>query len=99
MIKRLRAALALVGLAATFASASAQTVRVNVGIANSATDAALFVADRKGHFRAEGLDVNFIAFDSGARMIAPFASGDLDVGAGGRRRGSITLSRAASTFA
>jgi len=87
MNKGWSAAMALVGLAAIVTSASAQNVRVNVGIANSATDAALFVADKKGHFKAEGLEVNFIAFDSGARMIAPFASGDLDVGAGGPSAG------------
>ena len=87
MNKGWSAAMALVGLAAIVTSASAQSVRVNVGIANSATDAALFVADKKGHFKAEGLEVNFIAFDSGARMIAPFASGDLDVGAGGPSAG------------
>ena len=50
MNKRWSAALALMGLAGTLAPAAAETVRVNVGIANSATDAALFVADRKGHF-------------------------------------------------
>ena len=87
MNKGWSAAMALVGLAAMGTTACAQSVRVNVGIANSATDAALFVADKKGHFKAEGLDVNFIAFDSGARMIAPFASGDLDVGAGGPSAG------------
>ena len=87
MNKGWSAAMALVGLAASITSPCAQSVRVNVGIANSATDAALFVADKKGHFKAEGLDVNFIAFDSGARMIAPFASGDLDVGAGGPSAG------------
>ena len=87
MNKGWSAALALMGLAATITSARAQSVPVNVGIANSATDAALFVADKKGYFKAEGLDVNFIAFDSGARMIAPFASGDLDVGAGGPSAG------------
>ena len=87
MNKGWSAAMALMGLAAIITSASAQSVRVNVGIANSATDAALFVADKKGHFKAEGLEVNFIAFDSGARMIAPFASGDLDVGAGGPSAG------------
>ena len=87
MNKGWSAAMALVGLAASITSPCAQSVRVNVGIANSATDAALFVADKKGHFKAEGLHVNFIAFDSGARMIAPFASGDLDVGAGGPSAG------------
>ncbi len=87
MNKGWSAAMALMGLAAMVTEACAQNVRVNVGIANSATDAALFVADKKGYFKAKGLDVNFIAFDSGARMIAPFASGDLDVGAGGPSAG------------
>ena len=87
MNKGWRAPKAQIVKAATIPTALAQDVRVNVGIANSATDAALFVADKKGYFKAEGLDVNFIAFDSGARMIAPFASGDLDVGAGGPSAG------------
>ncbi len=64
-----------------------QPVRVNVGIANSATDVGLFVAAKKGYFAREGIDANFISFDSGARMIAPFASGDLDVGGGGPSAG------------
>ena len=50
--------------------------RVTVGIANSATDAGLFVADRKGYFKDEGLEVNFIAFDSGARARAVSARSD-----------------------
>jgi len=83
---RLTLAAMALAMAITTPCAQAQT-RVNVGIANSATDAGLFVADRKGYFKAEGLDVNFIAFDSGARMIAPFASGELDVGAGGPSAG------------
>ena len=76
-------------LVMTMAQAMAQQapIRVNVGIANSGTDVGLFVADKKGYFKREGLDVNFIAFDSGARMIAPFASGDLDVGGGGPSAG------------
>ena len=88
MSARLGFAIAALGLTLAATGAQAQTpVKVNVGIANSATDAGLFVADKKGYFKREGLDVNFIAFDSGARMIAPFASGDLDVGAGGPSAG------------
>ena len=88
MTDRFTAAVLALGLSLAAAGASAQErMTVNVGIANSATDAGLFVADKKGYFKAEGLDVNFIAFDSGARMIAPFASGDLDVGAGGPSAG------------
>jgi NitT/TauT family transport system substrate-binding protein len=60
---------------------------VKVGTANSATDVGVYVAQKKGFFRDEGLDVSFIAFDSAAKMIAPFASGELDAGGGGTSAG------------
>jgi len=66
---------------------AADLIPVTVGTANSATDIAVYVAEKKGFFREEGLDVSFIAFDSAAKMIAPFASGDLDVGGGGTSAG------------
>ena len=66
---------------------AADLIPVTVGTANSATDIAVYVAEKKGFFREEGLDVSYIAFDSAAKMIAPFASGDLDVGGGGTSAG------------
>jgi NitT/TauT family transport system substrate-binding protein len=61
----------------------AEPVRVNVGITNAIADVGLYVADKRGYFSEENIKVNFISFDAAARMIAPFASGDLDVGGGG----------------
>lgn len=55
---------------------------VKLGLTNVATDIGLFVAHKRGYFRDEGLDVQFTTFDSAARMMAPFAAGDLDVSAG-----------------
>ena len=66
---------------------AADLIPVTVGTANSATDIAVYVAEKKGFFREEGLEVSFISFDSAAKMIAPFASGDLDVGGGGTSAG------------
>jgi NitT/TauT family transport system substrate-binding protein len=68
-------------------AAAADLVPINLGITNSATDVGFFIADKRGYFRDEGLAVNMIAFDSAASMIAPFASGDLDVGGGGPSAG------------
>ena len=79
--QRLLAALMLVA-AATQATAQ-QPVRINAGISNTVSDIGIYIADKKGYFKREGLDVNMISFDAGSRMIAPFASGDLDVGAAG----------------
>jgi NitT/TauT family transport system substrate-binding protein len=55
---------------------------VRVGIARASSDVGLFIAHKKGYFTAEGLEVSFVPFDSGARMVAPLGAGRLDVGAG-----------------
>jgi NitT/TauT family transport system substrate-binding protein len=81
----LRCARVLVAATAMLAmpAAFAQTLTpVRVGITNSASDVSLFIAHKRGYFRDAGLDVTFEKFDSAARMIAPFVSGDLDVGTG-----------------
>jgi NitT/TauT family transport system substrate-binding protein len=62
--------------------AKAQTETVKVGMTVVATDIGLFVAQKRGYFKQEGLNVEFTTFDSAARMMAPFAAGDLDVSAG-----------------
>ena len=61
--------------------------KVTVGYTQTATDIGLYVADKRGYFKAEGLDVEFQNFDSAARMIAPIASGDLQVIAGAASAG------------
>jgi NitT/TauT family transport system substrate-binding protein len=74
--------------AASIAGASAaDKAVVKVGVTNSATDVGFFIAHRRGYFADEGIDAQFITFDSAAKMIAPFASGDLEVGAGGTSAG------------
>src|SRR5262245_14609435 len=50
-------------------------VPVRVGIANASSDVGLFIAHKKGYFKAEGLNVSFVPFDSGARMVAPLGAG------------------------
>src|SRR3977135_2237119 len=63
-------------------SLAADSVTVRVGIANASSDVGFFIADRKGYFRQEGIDVTFTAFDSAAKMVAPLGLGRLDVGGG-----------------
>lgn len=55
---------------------------VSVGMVNTISDAGFFVAEAKGYFKAAGIDVKFSPFPSASGMIAPLASGDLDVGSG-----------------
>ena len=56
--------------------------QVKVGAAWSSSDLPLLFALDRGYFKEEGLDVEAIHFDSGARMVAPLATGDLDVAGG-----------------
>ena len=78
-----RIACALVcALGMTTAALAQKPEVVKVGLTNVATDIGLFVAHKRGYFKDEGLDVQFTTFDSAARMMAPFAAGDLDVSAG-----------------
>lgn len=57
---------------------------VTVGtVSGSSADAAMFTALEKGFFEEQGIDVELRQFDSGARMVAPLGSGQLDVGSGG----------------
>jgi NitT/TauT family transport system substrate-binding protein len=70
--------LALCGSAAL----AAEPVVVRVGLANASSDVGFFIADKKGYFKQEGLNVSFLTFDSGAKMVAPLGNGQLEVGAG-----------------
>lgn len=59
-----------------------ENVRVRVGNTGSSSDIGLFIADKKGYFEEQGLDVELVPFDSGGRMVAPLGAGQLEVAAG-----------------
>ena len=61
--------------------------KITLGVPNAATDVGYFVAHARGYFKEEGLEVEMLPFASGARMIAPLASGELHVAAGGPSAG------------
>lgn len=63
------------------AGAQAQ-VPVRVGTLGAISDAPIFIADKKGFFKDEGLAVTMTVFQSAATMVAPLGAGQLDVGAG-----------------
>lgn len=61
--------------------------KVTIGIVNAVSDGTLFIAQEKGYFKAEGIDAEFVAFDTGAKMVAPMGAGQLDVGGGAASAG------------
>src|SRR4051794_32680534 len=68
------------------APATAQET-VTVGIYAATSDAPLFIADKKGYFREEGITVKLTSFQSAAMMVPPLGTGQLDVGAGSASAG------------
>jgi NitT/TauT family transport system substrate-binding protein len=81
LITRAGFTLGAIGLGTGVAFAQSDT-KVSVGTTNSSSDAPFFIAEAKGYFREQRLDVELIPFDSAAKMIAPLATGQLDVAAG-----------------
>ena len=83
MIKKLNF-FALMGLAFALcvSAQAADPVPVTVGATNAASDAPIYIADKKGYFSDEGLAVTVTNFRSAADMVAPLGTGELDAGAG-----------------
>ena len=69
--------------------AGAQTI--TVGATSSTSDAPIYIADKKGYFRAEGLAVKVSDFRSAADMVAPLGAGQLQAGAESLRTQSGTI--------
>src|SRR6266849_101710 len=69
-------------LAANLVSPAPAADKVVVGTGGSASDAPFYIAYDRGFFKDEGLDVDLIVLDSGAKVIAPLGTGELDVGSG-----------------
>jgi len=75
-------------IAALLASGVAQAAdKVSVAVVNASSDAALFIADAKGYYKAEGIEAEFVSFDTGAKMVAPLGAGQLDIGGGAASAG------------
>jgi NitT/TauT family transport system substrate-binding protein len=77
---RLSACLALNLIGAC--AAHAQTALVTVGTAATISDAPVYIAQAKGYFREEGIEVKTVLFTSASYMVAPLGAGQLDVGGG-----------------
>src|SRR4029450_1349025 len=66
-------------------TAAAQAI--TVGATSSTSDAPIYIADKKGYFRDEGLDVKVVNFRSAADMVAPLGAGQIEAGAGSASAG------------
>lgn len=55
---------------------------VRVGTAQSASDAAIYIADKKGYFEEQGIEIELTPFKSASDMVSSLGSDQLDVGGG-----------------
>lgn len=63
-------------------AAAAEPVVVQIGIASAISDVAIFIAQKKGYFRDEGVAAKTTTFTSASDMVAPLGAGQLDVAGG-----------------
>jgi NitT/TauT family transport system substrate-binding protein len=77
------------GLAPAAASSEAaggpvpQMTQMRFGSPLAISDAGIFFGKARGYYQAQGIDVDILPFQSGNDIIAPMASGDLQVAGGG----------------
>src|ERR1700689_2926942 len=64
-----------------------QVQELTICTIGASSDAPLFIADALGYYAEQGLKVNFIRFDSAAKMIPSLGSGEVDVGSGATSAG------------
>ena len=76
------AALAFVGI-----PSAAEATKVRIGVVNASSDVAVYIAESKGFFAAEGIEPEYVFFKSATDMVAPLATCQLDVGGGGPSAG------------
>src|SRR5262249_5526684 len=92
-MRRITASLA--GFACSLAAAMSFTsvplaqnqIAVSVGATSVTSDAPIYIADKKGYFREEGLTVKVDNFRSASDMVALLGTGALDAGAGSASAG------------
>lgn len=94
MNRTLIAALALVVACGQAAGGAPQPspstpTRLQVGLVGGISDAAFYIANDKGYFKEQGIELEIGRFDSAARMVAPLGTGQLDVGGGAPSAGLL----------
>ncbi len=65
--------------AAASPAASATPSKVRVGIVGSLVDGPIFIAQDRGYFAEEGLDVEEVRADGATQLMAPLAAGQIEI--------------------
>jgi NitT/TauT family transport system substrate-binding protein len=91
LIRRTRL-FAFIALVACFLSATgARAEAIKIGLLKTVGTSPVFIAEEKGYFAAEGLEVENVVFDSAEPVAVAVVSGAIDIGATGLTAGFYTL--------
>ena len=58
-------------------------VKVSIGVVSSSSDGGIFIANERGYFKEEGIDLDVQRFQTLVDMVAPLTGGQLQIAAGG----------------
>src|SRR2546421_8933521 len=58
-------------------------VKVSIGVVSSTSDGGIFIANERGYFKQEGIDLDVQRFQTLVDMVAPLTGGQLQIAAGG----------------
>src|SRR5215470_964050 len=72
--------LALVALVLAFAAPAFASEPLRLGLLHTLSPAPFYIAQERGYFRHEGIDLSFRFFDAAQPIAAAAVSGDIDVG-------------------
>jgi NitT/TauT family transport system substrate-binding protein len=64
-------------------------VTVRVGVVGATSDAGLYIAQERGYFREQGIEIDLGQFQAAQQMVPLLATGQLDVGGGGTSAGLL----------
>jgi NitT/TauT family transport system substrate-binding protein len=76
------AATAAAPTAPAAAASAPAPLRLRVATIRITADAGLYIADEKGYFKEQGIDVDWVDFATAAEATAPLGAGQLDIGVG-----------------
>jgi NitT/TauT family transport system substrate-binding protein len=76
---------------AAFATSPAHAEAIKIGLSKSTTAGGIFIAKERGYFAGEGLEPEFVMFDSSEPIAVAVVSGAIDFGHTGASAGLYTL--------
>jgi NitT/TauT family transport system substrate-binding protein len=79
------------GLAVAVLAPAAAAERITISVIKAATYGCFFIAQERGYFAANGLDVQFVYFDSSPPVAVAVVGGDLDFGIAATSAGFFNL--------